>query len=216
MNKTVTLCLKIYYRLSNTSFKPTKFQCSEHSPQVKLLQLHESFQLKSHNQTLPQRRGGSRGWVQGVRTPPPWDFLQFSNTTGILPKKNTMWFIGVEVEQEASAPPPKKILDPPLQRKQVKFYRFNSDRWIRLISINRFLSIYRMIFRYQFLSNDYARQYFKRIGLKTLNWLLLKINLLCTLNLNGFQCFIQHFAWSQTNVWSFEGLWAVLWMTNYT
>ena len=26
----------------------------------------------------------------------------------------TMWFIGVEVEQETSAPPPKKILDPPL------------------------------------------------------------------------------------------------------
>ena len=26
-----------------------------------------------------------------------------------------MWFIGVEVEQETSAPPPKKILDPPLQ-----------------------------------------------------------------------------------------------------
>ena len=25
-----------------------------------------------------------------------------------------MWFIGVEVEQEASATPPKKILDPPL------------------------------------------------------------------------------------------------------
>ena len=25
-----------------------------------------------------------------------------------------MWFIGVEVEQEKSAPPPKKILDPPL------------------------------------------------------------------------------------------------------
>ena len=23
-----------------------------------------------------------------------------------------MWFIGVEVEQETSAPPPKKILDP--------------------------------------------------------------------------------------------------------
>ena len=31
--------------------------------------------------------------------PPP---LRFSNTTGILPKK--MWFIGVEVEQEKSAP----------------------------------------------------------------------------------------------------------------
>ena len=25
-----------------------------------------------------------------------------------------MWFIGVEVERETSAPPPKKILDPPL------------------------------------------------------------------------------------------------------
>ena len=25
-----------------------------------------------------------------------------------------MWFIGVEVEQETSAPPPKKITDPPL------------------------------------------------------------------------------------------------------
>ena len=32
----------------------------------------------------------------------------FSNTTGILPKKKTMWFIVVEVEQETSAPPPKK------------------------------------------------------------------------------------------------------------
>ena len=26
-----------------------------------------------------------------------------------------MWFIGVEVEQETSAPPPKKILDLPLR-----------------------------------------------------------------------------------------------------
>ena len=25
-----------------------------------------------------------------------------------------MWFIGVEVEQETSAPPPEKMLDPPL------------------------------------------------------------------------------------------------------
>ena len=46
----------------------------------------------------------------------PLDDLRFSNTTGILPKKKTVWFIGVEVEQEASAPPPKKILDPPLAR----------------------------------------------------------------------------------------------------
>ena len=38
--------------------------------------------------------------------------MRFSNTTGILQKKKTttttMWFIGVEVEQETSAPPPKK------------------------------------------------------------------------------------------------------------
>ena len=39
--------------------------------------------------------------------PPPRDDLQFSNTTGILQKKS-MWFIGVEVEQETSAPSPKK------------------------------------------------------------------------------------------------------------
>ena len=57
-------------------------------------------------------RGGSRGRVQGVRPPPPpRDDLRFSNTTGILQKKKnkqTMWFIGVEVEQETSAPPPKQ------------------------------------------------------------------------------------------------------------
>ena len=29
-------------------------------------------------------------------------------TTGILQKEKTMWFIGVELEQETSAPPPKK------------------------------------------------------------------------------------------------------------
>ena len=41
--------------------------------------------------------------------PLPRDDLRFSNTTGILQKKKkTMWFIGVEVEQETSAPPPKK------------------------------------------------------------------------------------------------------------
>ena len=65
------------------------------------------------NSIIPvqKRRGGSRRRVQGVRTPPPppRDDLRFSNTTGILPKKkNTIWFIGVEVEQETSAPPPKK------------------------------------------------------------------------------------------------------------
>ena len=34
-------------------------------------------------------------------------------------KKKTMWFIGVEVEQETSAPPPKKILDPLLHMKNI-------------------------------------------------------------------------------------------------
>ena len=34
----------------------------------------------------------------------------------VFRKKKIMWFIGVEVEQETSAPPPKKILDPPLSR----------------------------------------------------------------------------------------------------
>ena len=57
--------------------------------------------------TIMLPRGGSRGRVQGVRTPaPPRDDLRFSNTTGILQKKKTMWFTGVEVEQETSAPPP--------------------------------------------------------------------------------------------------------------
>ena len=51
-----------------------------------------------------QYRGGSRGRVQGVRTPPEM-------TCGFLIQLvfcQTMWFIGVEVEQEKSAPPPKK------------------------------------------------------------------------------------------------------------
>ena len=40
-----------------------------------------------------------------MRTPPPPEMTcDFSNSA----KKKTMWFIGVEVEQETSAPPPKK------------------------------------------------------------------------------------------------------------
>ena len=54
-------------------------------------------------------RSGSRGSVQGVRTPtvPPPPVM----TCGFLIQL-VFWFIGVEVEQETSAPPPKKILDP--------------------------------------------------------------------------------------------------------
>ena len=33
-----------------------------------------------------------------------------------------MWFIGVEVEQETSAPPPKKILDPPLNGQDSSYW----------------------------------------------------------------------------------------------
>ena len=56
-----------------------------------------------------QCRGGSRERVQGVRTPPP----PLEMTCGFLIQlvfceKKTMWFIGVEVEQETSAPSPKK------------------------------------------------------------------------------------------------------------
>ena len=47
------------------------------------------------------------GGCSGSAPPPPWDDVRFSNTNGILQKK-TMWFIAVEVEQETSAPPPKK------------------------------------------------------------------------------------------------------------
>ena len=42
-----------------------------------------------------------------MHPPSPRDDLRFSNTTGLL-QKETMWFIGVEVEEETSAPPPKK------------------------------------------------------------------------------------------------------------
>ena len=52
----------------------------------------------------------SRGRVQGVHTPPPGFLIQ------LVFCKKTMWFIGVEVEQETSALPPKKILDPRLSR----------------------------------------------------------------------------------------------------
>ena len=52
-------------------------------------------------------RGGSRGRAQGVRTPP--EMTGFLIQLVFCEKKKTMWFIGVEVEQETiSAPSPKK------------------------------------------------------------------------------------------------------------
>ena len=59
-------------------------------------------------------QGRIYGEGAGGASPPPEMTCGFSNTTGILQKK-TMWFIGVEVEQETSAPPPKKILDRPMR-----------------------------------------------------------------------------------------------------
>ena len=61
-------------------------------------------------------RGGSRGRVQGVRTPPPIPEMTCDFLIQLIfcQKKKTMWFIGIEVEQETSAPLLKKILDPPL------------------------------------------------------------------------------------------------------
>ena len=55
-----------------------------------------------------RRTGADLGGGCRVRPPPSEMTCGFSNTTGILPKKKTMWFVGVEVEQETSAPPPKK------------------------------------------------------------------------------------------------------------
>ena len=69
----------------------------------RLKQFFVKFAVKCHfNSPGADLGGGCRGCA-----PHPLDDLRFSNTTGILQKK-TMWFIGVEVEQETSAPPPKK------------------------------------------------------------------------------------------------------------
>ena len=55
--------------------------------------------------------GGCRGCAPRRLTPAmTWGFL----IQLVFCKKKTIWFIGVELEQETSAPPPKKILDPPL------------------------------------------------------------------------------------------------------
>ena len=54
-------------------------------PDLRLIQIRRT----SHVPNLMHKlcyRGGSRGKVQGVRTPPPRDDLRFSNTTGILQK----------------------------------------------------------------------------------------------------------------------------------
>ena len=51
----------------------------------------------------------------GAHPPPPPEMTSGFLIQLAFCKKKTMWFIGVEVEQETSSPPPKKILDPPMQ-----------------------------------------------------------------------------------------------------
>ena len=64
---------------------------------------------------LDNSRGGSRGRVQGVRTPLPEMTCGFLIQLVFCKKtKKTMWFISVKVQEVMSAPPPKKILDPSL------------------------------------------------------------------------------------------------------
>ena len=60
------------------------------------------------NQRPP--RGGSRGECRGCAPspPPPEMACGFLIQLVLCKKKKTMWFIGVEVEQETSAPPPEK------------------------------------------------------------------------------------------------------------
>ena len=53
-------------------------------------------------------RGGSRGEGAGGAHPPPPEMTCGFLIQLVFCKKKTMWFIGVEVEQETSAPPPKK------------------------------------------------------------------------------------------------------------
>ena len=52
--------------------------------------------------------GGRRGCAPPPRPEMTCGFL----IQLVFCKTKTMWFIGVAVEQETSAPPPKKILDP--------------------------------------------------------------------------------------------------------
>ena len=52
-----------------------------------------------------ETRGGSRGRVLGVRTRPPFEMTCGFLKQLVFCKKKTVWFIGVEVEQETSALP---------------------------------------------------------------------------------------------------------------
>ena len=67
--------------------------------------MEKSFWQRITRDTGADLGGGCRGCAPPL-PPSPRDDLRFSNATGILPKK-PMWLIGVEVQQETSAPPPR-------------------------------------------------------------------------------------------------------------
>ena len=106
------------FGLQNSNIKQTKW------PQTTMTKMGLNCNSNKGNHKYSRQiltvtyRGGSRGGCRGCGggggggpppPPPPWDHLRFSNTTGILQKeKKTMWFIGVDVEQDTSAPPPAK------------------------------------------------------------------------------------------------------------
>ena len=133
MTKRFLLTLSLFHFFLNTPLIHLP-QCTLFGPKI-LYKLCFSFLLGTTsvpmlmqnfggfaNAVYSTYRGGSTGWVQGVRTPPsppPWDDLRFSNTTGILQTnkklKKINWFIGVEVKSKRRVHPfLKEILDPPL------------------------------------------------------------------------------------------------------
>ena len=74
-----------------------------------VLRLQAPCALSETSSLMYSGRGGSRGRVQGVRTlPPPPEMTCGFLIQLVFCKKKTMWFIGVEVKQETSAPPPRK------------------------------------------------------------------------------------------------------------
>ena len=61
-----------------------------------------------------------------MRTPPPEMTCGFLIQL-VLCKKKTMWFVGVEVEQETIAPPPKKNPGSAPEMAQTSAYRLCSS-----------------------------------------------------------------------------------------
>ena len=76
-----------------------------------------------------------------------------------------MWFIGFEVEQETSAPPPKKIQDPPLQGTLVMVLRVSPGQ--RFHCITEELLVYEFFAGY--LLNRLLQQLPKPDMIKTVN-----------------------------------------------